>query len=67
MSKSPRVDRYKATAGLATERKTLNLHTCVADHVTQALLALLVTLNAATLYPIVSVQYILYTVLRLYY
>ena len=36
-------------------------------HITQALPALLVILNEATLYPIVSVHYILYTVLRLYY
>ena len=44
-----------------------SMHTCVECQMTQPSFALLVILKAATLYPTVSVQYILYTVLRLYY
>ena len=38
------------------------MHTCIVYHITQALPTLLVILNAATLYQIVSVHYILYSV-----
>ena len=44
-----------------------SMHTCVECQMEQPSFTLLVILNAATLYPIVSVQYILYTVLGLYY
>ena len=49
----------------ATDHRTLNSHTCVLYHMTQASLTLL-RCTETILYPL-SVYCILYTVLRLYY
>ena len=56
MSKSPYVDGYKQPLALAKTAEA-SMHTCVERQMTQPSFALLVMLNAATLYPIVSVQY----------